>query len=75
MSDFVGVKDKTTGHEFSVRHPNLAKVTVIDERAVDVNGRPLPATPKAPVPEPVAAKKKTTHDDGEPVTTPKEGSE
>jgi hypothetical protein len=33
--DFQRVKDKTTGHRFSVRHPNLDKVEVIDEPAVD----------------------------------------
>lgn len=44
MSDFVRVKDKATGHEYSVRHPNTEKVEVLKgEPAVDIEGRALPA--------------------------------
>jgi hypothetical protein len=46
MYDFQRVKDKTTGHEYSARVPNLDKVEILaDEPAVDLNGRPLPAKP------------------------------
>lgn len=58
MTNFVRVKDKATGHEYSVRHPNPAKVEVLDTPAVDRNGRPLPAKPKTSVTEQVAAKRK-----------------
>ena len=51
MSDeFQRVKDKTTGHKFSVRHPNLSKVDVIDEPAVDREGKPLLAEPNPDAP-------------------------
>ncbi len=43
MTDFLRVKDNETGHEFSARRPNPAKVTVLDKPAVDADGRPLPA--------------------------------
>lgn len=75
MPEFVRVKDKTTGHEFTVRHPNLAKVDVIDSRALDANGQPLPATPHVPEATPAPAKKKTQTPGVEPATTPEEGSE
>ena len=58
MSEFQRVKDKATGHEYSVRHPDLAKVKVLDEPAIDRNGHPLPAKPKMSVTEQVAAKRK-----------------
>lgn len=55
MPEFVRVKDKTTGHEFSVRVPNPAKVDVIDKPAVDLNSKPLPAKPKVAVKPPKPA--------------------
>ena len=58
MSDFVRVKDRVTGHEFSVRHPNLAKVTVIDAPADDANGDPRPAGPNTSVVKTAKPKKR-----------------
>lgn len=81
MSDFVRVKDKTTGHEFSVRHPNLARVEVLDEPAVDNEGRSLPAKPAAPTVSPetsdavaVTEKSKSPTPGAESAKKPKEGS-
>lgn len=46
MSDFVRVKDKVTGHEYSTRRPNPKTVDVLkDKSAVDADGRPLPDKP------------------------------
>ena len=58
MSDFVRVRDKSTGLEYSVRHPNLAKVTVIDEPADDANGDPRPAGPNTSVTKTAKPKKR-----------------
>lgn len=82
MSDFVRVKDKSTGHEYSVRHPDPEKVDVLDKPAVDRNGRVLPAVPHVPEPEPAdtkhqttAAKKVAAKPNGvEPAVNPEEGS-
>lgn len=75
MSDFVRVKDKTTGHEFTVRHPDLSKVAVIDKPAVDRNGRPLEAKPKTSVAAKAAEKKSKTSTPGaEPAASSQEGS-
>lgn len=49
MSEFQRVKDKFTGHEFSVRYPDPQQHEVIDKDAVDLNGDPLPAKPKTNV--------------------------
>lgn len=53
MNGFVRVKDKTTGHKYSVRHPDPERVEVLkDELAVDSEGRTLPpevASASAPV--------------------------
>ena len=46
MLNFQRVKDKSTGDEYSARRPDLNKVEVLDEPAVDANGRPLPGKPK-----------------------------
>lgn len=74
MSEFVRVKDKTTGHEYSVRRPDPKRVDVLDKPAVDRNGKPLPAKPKTTVAAVASAKKKTTPNGGEPAETPEEGS-
>ena len=74
MSDFVRVWNKAINADYSVRHPDLTEVTVIDEPADDANGRPLPATPHAPVAATATAKKKTPTNGDVPATTPEEGS-
>ena len=56
MSEFVRVKDKATGHEYSARRPDLDKVEVLDKPAVDRNGRPLPPKYKTSVTNQAAAK-------------------
>lgn len=70
----VRVRDNTTGHEYTTRHVT-ENHTVLDERAVDANGRHLPAktadTPKSSGAKKASAKTKT---DGEPVVNPEEGS-
>lgn len=44
MSDFVRVKDKTTGHKYSVRKGSVRDShEVVNEAAVDQNGHALPA--------------------------------
>lgn len=73
MSDFVRVKDKVTGDEYSARRPNLSLVDVLDKPAVDRNGRPLPQKPKTSVAAKVAEQKKTPTNGAEPAKTPEEG--
>lgn len=73
MSDFVRVRHPLFG-EYSTRRPNLNEVEVIDKRAVDASGRPLPAKPKTSV-TPKAAEKKNDPNGGEPANkNPEEGS-
>ena len=57
MADFVRVKDKETGHEFSLaaRSVNADLHDVLDKPAVDANGRPLPAKPHINLPKAAVA--------------------
>lgn len=71
MPDFTRVKDKITGHEFSVRWPNPDQHDVLDKDAVDANGDPLPPKPKTSAATKAAEKK---NGGGEPAGTPEEGS-
>lgn len=73
MSEFVRVKDKLTGEEYSARRPNPAKVDILDKPAVDRYGRRLPNKPKTSVAAKVAESKTPTNG-AEPATSPKEGS-
>lgn len=75
MADFQRVRDKNTGHEYSVRHVTDDH-EVIDKRAVDHNGRPLPAKTKTSVAKKAAAKKAASSSatGGEPAENPEEGS-
>lgn len=70
MSDFVRVKHPLFG-EYSAKRPNPAEVEILDEPAVDRNGRPLPPNPKTSAAKEAAAKKPTG---GEPAKNPEEGS-
>lgn len=70
MAEFVRVKDKETGHEYTTARV-LDKHEVLDKRAVDVNGRALPAKPKTSVAKKASASKTTG---GEPAENPEEGS-
>lgn len=72
MYDFVRVKDKLTGHEFSVRYADPDQHEVLDKEAVDRNGDPLPDKPRTSARAKAAEKKNANG--GEPATTPKEGS-
>ena len=71
MSDFVRVRDKSTGLEYSVLHPDLAKVDVIDAPADDANGNPRTAGPNTSVTK--TAKQKSASG-SEPAKNPEEGS-
>lgn len=77
MSDFVRVKDKATGHEYSTSHVT-DNHEVLDKRAVDANGRPLPAKPKTTVAKKASASKAAPSSEptngAESATTPEEGS-
>lgn len=57
---FVRVKDKLTGHEFSVRFADPEQHEVLDKDAVDNNGEPLPPKPKTTATAQAAAKKTAT---------------
>jgi hypothetical protein len=45
MTDWVRVKDKRTGHEYSVASPDSDVHDVLDKPAADAGGQPLPAKP------------------------------
>ena len=70
MSDFYRVKDKQTGHEYSVRFPDPEQHEVLEKPAVDFNGDALPGKPHLSVAKKATAK----HDGGEPAEIPEEGS-
>lgn len=57
MADFVRVKDKTTDHEYTLAaesvNPDLHDV--LNKRATDAGGRPLPAKPHIKLPKATAA--------------------
>jgi hypothetical protein len=72
MSDFVRVKHPIFGH-FSTRKPDVWGGEVTDEKAVDANGKPLPAKPRVSVAK-KASVSKTPTNGAEPATTPEEGS-
>lgn len=59
MADFVRVRDKRTGHEYSVRHVTKNH-EVLDKKAVNANGKPLPAKPKTSIAKKAAAASSTT---------------
>lgn len=46
MPEWTRVRDKSTGHEFSVARVNPKAHDVLDKPAVDRNGSPLPAKPR-----------------------------
>lgn len=46
MPYFTRVKDKATGHEYSIRFPDPDQHEVLDKEAVDADGNPLPPKPK-----------------------------
>lgn len=71
MPTFVRVRDKDTGHEYTTAHVLDKHEVLPKKRAVDVNGRPLPAKPKVSVSKKATASKK---DGGEPAGNPEEGS-
>ena len=64
---FTRVRDKATGHHYSVAHVDPSKHEVLKQPAVDANGRTLPAKPRVDVSQ--AREKNTTSKD-----TPKEQS-
>lgn len=76
-TEFVRVKHKVTGHEYSVRTPGTDE-TVINKPAVDRYDRPLRPKPKTTASAQAAAKRSDTPTDtpdgDEPAATPKEGS-
>lgn len=45
LPEFVRVRDKRTGHQYSTRFPHPEHHEVLDQPAVDANGRSLPAKP------------------------------
>lgn len=47
MGKFTRVRDKATGHHYSVRVVDEARHQVLKRPAEDVNGRALPAKPRA----------------------------
>ena len=49
MTDWVHVKDKRTGHEYSVASPDSDVHDVLDKPAADAGGQPLPAKPFVPL--------------------------
>lgn len=61
MPKFVRVKDKKSGHEFTVAEVRLADkrfadaVEVLDKPAVNASGKPLPAKPNVSIAARVAA--------------------
>ena len=69
MPDFVRVKDKSTGDEYSARRPDLNKVEVLDEPAVDRNGRPLTGKPKAVADKPAENRNSRSRTHTKPKTT------
>jgi|GEM_PF-6349557 len=78
MSDFVRVRDKRTGHEYSVVHVT-DNHEVVNKRAVDSSGQVLPPKHKSSVATKKASESKAApsgnHSGGEPVENPnKEGS-
>ena len=81
MAEFFRVRDKRTNHEFTT-----ARVTdnheVLDKRALDARGKPLPAKPHTSIAKKAAAKPPsttpitTTSTIGvEPAVIPEEGSQ
>jgi hypothetical protein len=65
MPDFVRVRDKRTGHEYSVRRPHPQHHEVIDKPAQSRNGRALRDKPRvdlagAPDPRPQSAGQQAT---------------
>lgn len=74
MSDFVRVKHPLFG-EYSTRNPNLKDVEVLNKRAVDASGRPLPAKPKVSVTTKAADNSKTSITGANSGATPEKDSE
>jgi len=60
MPEFVRVRDKDTGHEYSVVHVQDHHEVLKDKKAVDANGRPYPAKPKTSVAKKATASKSST---------------
>lgn len=73
MSDFVRVKHPLFG-EYSTASPVVGDMQVVDKRAVDANGRPLPSKPKVSVTAKAAEKSKTPTIGAEPAATPEKDS-
>jgi hypothetical protein len=72
MPEFQRVRDKRTGHEYSTKRVTDDHEVLKNKRAVDANGRALPAKPKTSVAKKASASKISG---GEPATkNPEEGS-
>jgi hypothetical protein len=58
-TEFVRVKDKSTGHESTVTKAFAEgyRLEVLDKDAVDSNGRPLPGKPNVELPKAAPVKK------------------
>ena len=71
MSDFDRVKHPLFG-EYRARGTKLKEVEVIDKRAVDANGRPLPAKPKTSAASKAAESKSKSSTNGDEPAAPEE---
>ncbi len=73
MHEPVRVKHPLFG-EYTARRPNLSEVEIVDKRAVDANGRSLPAKPKVSAASKAAEKSKTPTNGAEHAATPEKDS-
>jgi hypothetical protein len=78
MPEFVRVRDKDTGHEYSVVHVKDNHEVLEKKNPLNARGKPYPAKHKTSVAKKAAASKSSkssTSSGDEPTeTTPKEGS-
>ena len=63
--EFKRVKDKRTGHEYSVVNVDKENHEVLDKPAVGRNGKPLPAKPMVRLPRAGSGQTQETEDNGE----------
>lgn len=68
--EWTRVKDKVTGHHYSVTVVDPERHTVLKQPATTLDGRPLPAKPRVQVTRPDEAEQATTPE--APVANPKE---
>jgi hypothetical protein len=74
VSDFVRVNHPVFGH-FSTRRPEIWGGEATDEKAVDVNGKPLPAKPRTSVAKKAAdSKSKSPTPGAKSATSPERGN-